>query len=61
MMTKCDCPDEIKNDTPNQREVRKLRDTDFCDYCTEMLQHDREHQENMADAIHDRLVAEGRR
>lgn len=59
--SECSCPDGIDHVRPPRKGGPPVEKTEYCDHCKEMIQRQYDHLDGKADAIHDRLVAEGRR
>lgn len=59
--SECNCPDDIDHTPPPWKGGPPVEETAYCDHCKEMIQRQYDRLDGKADAIHDRLVAEGKR
>jgi len=57
----CYCPEDIEHTLPPWKGGPLVEKTDYCDPCKKRIQQEYDRLDGMCDAIHDRLVARGKR
>jgi hypothetical protein len=57
----CNCPDDVNIVPPPWKGGPLVENTEYCDHCKKRIRREYERLDGKADAIHDRLVSEGRR